>query len=149
MLKELYLEPLPEDKSLCIFFNNELIYSSKGKWLHPLFDFQKYLEDNPLPNSHSPGKSAESAILAAHDTAVGKAAAFLMVRAGITKIHANLASALAVNYVEQLNKKGAKISFTYDNLIPRLQCKTETELAEVFDDEEISALLQKRLESAM
>ena len=68
--KEKYLSPLQEGFSLQVFNNNQLIFSSNGKWLHPIFDFQFFLQ-------HYEGKTDN---LSAHDIAIGKAALFLLIK---------------------------------------------------------------------
>lgn len=135
-----YKKPLPQGTSLCVFENDNLIFSSQGKWLHPLFDFEQFLITQ---------KAKPQGILSAHDTYIGKAAAVLMVRLGITKMHANTASKLAVEFIQELGKKGFEVEFSYDTLIERLMCKTEEELQNLSDIPQMYELLQKRHERAL
>ena len=126
---EEYLKPLPEGSTLCIYNGNSLVFKSSGKWLMPLFEAEKFFE------SYKGMKDD----LRAHDTAIGKAAAVLMVRLGIKKIHGNLFSSLAMDY---LKKEG--IPFFYDNMVDRLMCATEDLLSSVSDIDEMYRILRCR-----
>ena len=139
MSDEPYKKPLPQSTSLQIFASNKLIYSSSGKWLHPLFEFGDFLKTykGDLTN------------LSSHDASVGKAAAVLSVRFGIKKIHANLMSDVAINYLNEKNAKGAKIEFHYDTKIDKLKCITEKEYENIKDEEEIYQKLCVRREKAL
>ena len=68
------------------------IFYSESKWLHPIFEFETFLEtyDGPRDN------------LTAWDSAIGKAAAVLLIRLGIKKLHGELVSELAVKYVDSV-----------------------------------------------
>lgn len=133
--KNKYLDDLPQNKTLCVFNDDNLIFSSSGKWLIPLFELEEFLKTY----------KGEKNNLSAHDTAIGKAAAVLMVRMGILRIHANLASILSKNFIEDVNKnKDKKIIFSYATIVERLLCATEDELAEKTDINEMYFLLRKR-----
>ena len=80
---------LPKDTSLCVYADENLIFSCKGKWLMPLFELETFL------TTYTGSRDC----LSAHDSAVGKAAAVLMIRLGIKRIHADLASDCAKNYM--------------------------------------------------
>ncbi len=135
---EKYLEALPEGISLRIFKNDQLLFESSGKWLHPLFDAETFFKKNPP-------LLKEGDILSSHDSAIGKAAALLTIRLGITKIKSELLSQLAVDYVEELNKsRKNKIQITGTNLIPRLMCQTEEELSLLHDSDQMYFLLRQR-----
>lgn len=132
-----YTSHLPQGISLQIFNNETLIYESNGKWLHPLFDFENFLKtyDGPKDN------------LAIHDTVIGKAAAVLTLRAGITKINAELISELAKNYIEEVNNslpQNKKVDLQYSNIVPKILCATETQLENLHDSEQMYHLLRKR-----
>lgn len=138
-MKEAYKQPLPSGISLQVFNNNDLIFSSSGKWLHPLFDFENFLQTYK-------GKTDN---LSAHDTAIGKAAAVLMLHSGIKKIHANLVSQLAVDFVKQKNQSNNNefIELEWDSLVDRLKCQTEIQMENLTDTEEMYFLLKERLEN--
>lgn len=158
-----YLDDLPAETTLQIFRDDEPIFSSSGKWLHPLFEFEKFLE---IPSSSegmtessqageksstiqddSQAQRAKVSVLSSHDSAIGKAAAVLSIRLGITKIHADLCSQNALNYINQLNRtlpQEKQIQITYKNLVPKLMCQTEAELEPLFDSDQMYFLLRQR-----
>jgi hypothetical protein len=132
---DLCKQPLPETASLCVYDTGRLIFSSKGKWLMPLFDCERFLS----------GYSASGMQLSAHDTAAGKAAVVLMVRMGIKRIHADLVSNCARTYIDSLNKTGSvNLIFTWNKIVPRLFCETEDQLESMSDIDAMYAALRSR-----
>lgn len=133
-----YKSPLKENTTLEIFNNDTLIFSNSGKWLMPLFALEDFLKTY----------DGDKSVLCAHDTAIGKAAAVLMIRLGIKYIHANLASRLAENYINELNSnsndESAQISFSYDSIVDRLLCATENELENLNNIDEMYSSLRLR-----
>lgn len=115
-----------------IFDDNKLIFSSQSKWLHPIFEFETFLQEQEKIGK----KITVTENFSAHDTAIGKAAAVLLMRLGIKKIHGDLVSKLALDY------SGGII--TYDTLVDRLMCQTEGILEELTDVDEIYYILRKR-----
>ena len=134
-----YLEPLPANTSLQVFSSNKLIFSSPGKWLHPLFEFGDFLKTY----------KGDLSDLSSHDSAIGKAAAVLSIRFGIKKIHANLISDVALNYLNEKKKSGINVEVHYDKKIEKLKCITEKEYAPLTDEEEIYQKLCVRREAAL
>lgn len=140
-----YIDDLPAGTTLQIFRDEELIFSSNGKWLHPLFELEDFLK-HPQQSSSFPADSKQ-AILSSHDSAIGKAAAVLTIRCGITRIHADLCSENALNYINKLNQtlpKDKQIQITYKNLVPKLMCQTEAQLEPLFDSDQMYFLLRQR-----
>ncbi|QTQ14729.1 DUF1893 domain-containing protein [Treponema parvum] len=134
---EPYLSRLPEDKTLCVYNSSSLIFSNSGKWLMPLFELEKFLKIYLGPKDN----------LCAHDTAVGKAAAVLMARMGIKKIHADIGSRLAERYIAELNDgvdEKEKISFSCGIKVDRLLCATEDLFESLYDSDEIYMQLRRR-----
>ena len=43
-----YLDSLPKGISLQVFSNDELIFSSSGKWLNPLFELENFFKNNSI-----------------------------------------------------------------------------------------------------
>lgn len=139
-----YLEPLPAEKTLCVYENDTLIFSSKGKWLIPLFELEQFLQTYNGPRT----------VLCAHDTAVGKAAVVLMVRMGVTHIFAELGSSLAEEYVSFLNAQldadggdnrvVSPVFFSCRNRVPELLCATEDQLRPMTDSDEMYTILRQR-----
>ena len=116
---------------LKIYNNDELIFSSESKWLHPLFEFEEFLKTYTGPRDN----------LRSHDSAIGKAAAVLTLRLGIKNIHADLLSSLGLEYINSTLGTG---HITYDKLIDRLMCQTENQLEKLKDADEMYYLLRKR-----
>lgn len=130
-----YKKNLPEGASLAVYNNDDLIFTSCGKWLYPLFEFELFLNSYSGPHEH----------LAAHDTVIGKAAAVLMLHLGITHIYANLASRLAVEFIEKINQKtDQKIDFAWGSVVDRLLCATEGQLEDLNDIDEMYRLILQR-----
>jgi|LFRM01.1.fsa_nt_gb zinc transport system ATP-binding protein len=126
---EPYKQPLKEGLTLCVFNDDTLIFSDKGKWLTPLFALEEFLQTYEGDKSN----------LAAHDTAAGKAAAILMVRMGIKRVHINLMSELALSYY-----LANGVEASYEKKIEKLACKTETLLETLTDSDEMYRLLRLR-----
>lgn len=134
----LYKQPLPQNTTLAVYNNDTLIFSSFGKWLTPLFELEVFFSTYTGPKDN----------LCIHDTAVGKAAAVLMFRMGIKHIYANLASRLAIQYIEEINKNienpEEKLSIEYTSIVDRLLCATENQLEDLFNNDEMYRLLRLR-----
>lgn len=134
-----YRRPLPQGITFCLRCGEkeEPVFSTGGKWLHPIFDMERFLSENPCMDG----------ILRVHDSAVGKAAAVLLVYNGIRYIHADLASSLAVKFIESLNltvPEEKKVIFSYDRLVERFGCATEGELENLDDIELMYKLIKRR-----
>ncbi|SEQ31062.1 zinc transport system ATP-binding protein [Treponema bryantii] len=116
---------------LKIFSSDTQIFYSESKWLHPIFEFEEFLKayDGPRTN------------LSAWDSAIGKAAAVLLVRLGVEQIHGELVSNLAVKYIAQTLGEG---KLTWDTLVDRLMCQTESQLENLTDSDEMYYLLRQR-----
>ncbi|MBI9095753.1 MAG: DUF1893 domain-containing protein [Sphaerochaeta sp.] len=126
---EPYKQPLKDGITLCVYSNDTLIFSDGGRWLTPLFTLETFLQTYEGDRNN----------LAAHDTAAGKAAAILMVRLGIKRVHINLMSELALTYYET---NGVEAS--YEKKIEKLACKTEALLETLTDSDEMYRLLRMR-----
>jgi len=133
-----YLDSLPKGISLQVFSNDELIFSSSGKWLNPLFELENFFKNNSISKEN----------LSSHDSALGKAAAALTIRLGIKKINTDLLSENAKKYIDEFNKSiknpAEKIQLNYTTLVPKLMCQTENQLENLFDPEQIYFLLRQR-----
>jgi zinc transport system ATP-binding protein len=128
-----YTQDLPDGISLAVFNGDTLIFTSREKWLHPLFAFEGFLATYTGPRD----------MLCAHDTAAGKAAAILMARLDIKRAHINLVSDLAKDVYEKHS-----ITLSYERRIERLLCKTEQLLSSMDDEEKIYLLLKERADRA-
>lgn len=112
------MPPAPPRASLELSLDSRVLFRSAGKWLHPLFELEDFLADSGLARGD----------LSLRDRIVGKAAALLIVRLGIRRVHAQILSRLGR---EVLQAHGATLS--WDRLVDRIACRTEALLAEEKD----------------
>jgi Domain of unknown function (DUF1893) len=115
--------------TLTVFHNGTPIFTSNGKWLHPLFELEDYLADYPI----------ELAQLLLQDKIIGKAAALLILRLGFRTVNAGILSRLG----EAVLQRHA-ITYTSEQLVERIHCQTEVLLATVEDPEEAYQLVKVR-----
>lgn len=115
--------------SLQVVVDEQVVFESEGKWLYPLFDLEDYLQANPIP----------MACAMVRDKVIGKAAALLLIRLGTGRVHGELMSELAVQILTHFN-----IPHTYDQLVPRIDCQTETLLLDVDDPDQAYRILCQR-----
>ena len=105
-----------------------ILFSAKGKWLHPLFMLEDFLAGPGAGVSVSvPGASFSvsgqtvpiaSAVL--EDKIIGLGAAALLIRMGFKRCHALLLSRLAIPLLEKYG-----VAYTFDEQVDRLGCMTE------------------------
>ncbi len=136
--QDAYRMPLPPATTLAVYKGRTSVFTSSGKWLHPLFELEQEMRKGTLP---------PAAELSLHDSAIGKAAAVLILRMGIRRIHTDLASSLAVSYIQDTNKllpPGGQAEFSYTHLVDRLLCATEAQLAPLSDSDTMYFLLRQR-----
>lgn len=102
---------LPEGISLEVLDGaQQVIFSSTGKWLHPLLEAEQYLRDEKVnPTS-----------LYLHDRIAGRAAAALTVHIGFAGVHINLMSRLAQDVYATYH-----IPYCADQVVDQIQCQTE------------------------
>ncbi|MGC9341478.1 MAG: DUF1893 domain-containing protein [Bacteroidales bacterium] len=117
------------DHSLIVTLNNKTVFTSDQHWLHPLFEFEEYLQES--------GESAETMFL--RDKVAGKAAACMMVYLGIRKCHIELLSQRAAPIFEEHG-----IEFSYDQLVERIKCGTEDLITDTMSIKETYLFLRKR-----
>jgi len=110
-----YLEKLKEGNSLELYQGEKLVFTSFGKWLHPLFEVESFLKESRL----------DPATLSLHDHVDGKAAAMLTVYLGINKVHSDLLSQGALEIFQRYC-----VVITYETLVPKIQCMTESIISE-------------------
>ena len=116
---------------LKIFDGDIQIFCSQSKWLHPIFEFENFLASYTGPRNK----------FRAWDSAIGKAAALLLIRLGVKELHGELVSELAVKYVEHTLGQG---KITWDTLVNRLMCQTENILENLTDTDEMYRILRQR-----
>ncbi len=117
--------------TLQLFSASQPVFSSAGKWLHPLFDLEDFLV--------GAGSGLDRAALSLRDRVAGKAAALLIVRLGIRRVHAGVLSRLGQQVVE-----ARQVEHSWARLVERIDCYTETALAEIDDPLEAYAWLRRR-----
>ena len=117
------------EPTLTVCRNGTLIFTSNGKWLHPLFELEEYLANHAI----------EPDTLILQDKIIGKAAAVLIHRLGFRTVKAGILSRLGEAV---LPRHG--IVYTYEQLVDRIHCQTEELLAMVEDPEEAYRLVKVR-----
>jgi hypothetical protein len=127
------MESNGKEISLEAFHKGQRVFSSRGKWLHPLFELEDFLKDRGLPAGE----------LAVRDKIVGKAAALLMVRLGLRSVEAGLMSLLGE---EVFLRHGVR--FRTRERVERILCRTESILLEVNDPEEAYRIIAQRIAAA-
>ena len=106
------------EHTLEVFFEEELIFHSDGKWLHPLFELENFLKRK----NYDPGS------LIVKDKIVGRAAALVQLYLGVKSVSAVMMSKLAKELFDHF-----QIDYHYENLVDRIQCRTEELLQDEYD----------------
>lgn len=127
---ETYLSPLPEGVTLMLCGPEGVLFTSRSKWLIPLFELEDWLEGRP---------DVERGLLGLHDTIGGLAAAMLITRLGIRKVNIDLISEAALSFYKA---QGADV--TWKTLVERVQCVTETMVDPFMDLEEAHRVLKRK-----
>jgi len=117
------------------------LYCSRGKWLHPLFDLLDVLAPGgSAAHSDERAALASAGELFLRDRVIGRAAAFLILRAGIRCAWADLVSDGAFEVFE-----AARSSLAGGERVPAIACQTEVLLRGVADaDVAWTQLLERR-----
>ena len=118
-----------KETTLTVFRNGTPIFTSYGKWLHPLFELEAYFADHAFEPDH----------LILQDKIIGKAAALLILRLGFRTVKAGVLSKLGEAVLQRHG-----IVYTYEQLVDRIHCQTEELLATVEDPEEAYRLVKVR-----
>ena len=118
-----------KEPTLTVFCNGTPIFTSYGKWLHPLFELEAYLADHTFQRD----------TLILQDKIIGKAAALLIYRLGFRTIQAGILSRLGEAVLQR-----HEIAYTYEQLVDHIHCQTEELLATVEDPEEAYRLVKIR-----
>ncbi len=120
---------MEEKNTLEVTCDGKTVFSSRGKWLYPLFELEEFLVNSSC--------NAEKSVI--KDKIVGKASAMLIRRMGFKKAEAGI---LSIPAKDIFKKSG--IDFTYTTLVELISCKTEMLLKDIEDDEEAYEILKKR-----
>lgn len=125
---------LPDSVSLEVLdIDQKVIFSSSGKWLHPLLAAEAFLAQSTYDVS----------TLVLHDRITGRAAAALTVRMGFKLVKASLMSQLAESLYDRYG-----VAYCADQVIPRIACQTEELTACSTDLDAIHSMIQLRAQSA-
>ncbi len=117
------------ERSLIVKHLGKEIFSSRAKWLYPLFDLDEFLKGGNLPVGE----------MELTEKVAGQAAAFLIARLGFRQCHVKLISEQAINVFERF-----AISCTFENKVPSIQCRTEHILMKDMSLDEAWQLLRRR-----
>jgi hypothetical protein len=109
---------LPSRHSLEVLHEGRLVFVSDRKWLHPLFELERFLHKHTIPVEE----------LVVHDKIVGRAAALLLVHLGVSRVVADLLSKRGQEVLEHY-----RVSYRFATLVDRILCKTEELLAQELD----------------
>jgi zinc transport system ATP-binding protein len=120
---------MASDVSLEFLIDDQVLFVSTGKWLHPLFELEQFLKTR--------GISAFNGEI--HDKVVGRGSAFLTVRLGVRRAHAGILSRLGKDVLES-----AGVTHTWETLVDEIECSTEGILRTVTDSEEAYRILAER-----
>lgn len=101
--------------NLTVLENEKIVFTSNKSWLYPLFDLMDFL---------TPGTVAAERLFV-QDKLIGRGAAVLLAKMGITKCHGKIISERALPVLDENG-----ISYSYDTLVKQLACKTETVLTD-------------------
>jgi len=118
-----------QEPTLTVLYEGSPIFTSHGKWLHPLFELEDYLTEHAF----QPDK------LILQDKIIGKAAALLIHRLGFRTVKAGILSRLGEAVLQRYG-----IAYSYEQLVDRIHCQTEELLATVEDPEEAYRLVKIR-----
>ena len=117
------------EHTLEVFSGETLVFHSNGRWLHPLFELERFVET----------AGCNPAGLTVRDKIIGKAAGLLLVRLGVGYVKAGLISIIGK---EALEKHG--VAHEYDRLVDRIACRTEELLIFENDPEKAYTMLKER-----
>jgi len=123
-------------------FPGKIIFSSSKKWLHPLFELEEFLilhTKNGNTFEFEGGHTASSSDLFLRDRIIGRAAAFLIIRMGISKVETNIVSRRALSL---LNANAVSIE-TIETL-DVIKCITEDLLKDNLEPEKVYSILIER-----
>lgn len=112
-----------------VFENETRVFSSRGRWLHPLFDLESVIAAD----------ERDPQWLEVRDKIVGRAAALLLVYLRIGRVSAGILSRPAREVLVRF-----AVPFTFETLVDRIDCQTETLLMEETDPDRAYALLRER-----
>ncbi len=120
---------MADEVTLRVRYDGRQVFSSVGKWLHPLFELEDFLNSG----AYQPEG------LLVEDKIVGKAAALLLVRMGIRQVKAGVLSELAKAVLERYD-----VRFSSTTIVERIDCQTEILLADVEEPDQAYQIVKAR-----
>jgi Domain of unknown function (DUF1893) len=114
------------ETTLELVLNGEVLFASKGKWLHPLFELEQFLKTRQVDLGRAQVR----------DKIVGRGSAFLMVRMGIRAVRAGVLSRMGKDVLDR-----AGVACGWETLVDKIQCRTEGLLRDTTDPEQAYLLL--------
>lgn len=120
---------MQEIVNLRVTYNNTIIFTHKGSWLHPLFALEDFLAAQSFPHEQ----------LHIEDKLIGIAAAVLIIRLGCKSCHAKVLSQKAIPLLETHG-----IQYSYTTLVDSLTCSTESLLTKSMSIDESYNILAIR-----
>jgi hypothetical protein len=146
----MFVDKLPDGITMQLYFLNnglegspgKILFSSSKKWLHPLFELEEFLALHTKNGSNfefEGGLIASSADLFLRDRIIGRAAAFLILRMGFSKVEADIVSLRALSLL-----KANSVSIETNETIDAIKCITEDLLKDTLDPDEAYSILNER-----
>lgn len=115
--------------TLRVYHGDRQVFSSRGKWLHPLFELEEFLSNSSYPRE----------MLRVEDKIVGKAAALLIVRLDIRQVSAGVLSTLGREVLARYN-----VRIQAGEIVDHIDCQTESLLADIEDPEQAYEVVSVR-----
>ncbi len=127
--------------SLQLIHGEDVIFSSHGSWLHPLFELERFLADARADSRADARVDPRECVL--RDKLIGKAAALLIVRMGFVRVNAGILSGLGEAVLT-----AHRVRYEAEQRVDRILCRTEELLADVDDPDEAYRFIRDRIERA-
>ena len=121
--------PMSSEITLRLYHRDQLVFSSQGKWLHPLFELEEFLNSSSYPRE----------TLRVEDKIVGKAAALLIVRLDIRQVSAGVLSTLGLAVLASHD-----VRLEARDTVDHIDCQTESLLADIEDPEQAYEVVRVR-----
>lgn len=126
---------LPQGISLQILdIDQHVLFSSSGKWLHPLLEAEQFILREGLQPEH----------LILHDRIAGRAAAALAVHIGFSVVKAEMMSTLAEAVYKRYN-----VPYAADTVVVRIDCKTEELVTDSMELHQIYEMIVERAKKSI
>lgn len=125
-----YRSMLENGTTLAVFEGERLVFSSKGKWLHPLFELEGFLKNY----------DGDVSRLSLHDTIQGRAAAALTIYLGIRHVNVDLISVPALELYEH---RGID-DVIFRTRTEKILCCTEDLITDEMSIQDIYMFLRKK-----